>query len=453
MIRGISNTTGTACHLSSALVIICHCLVPLRKALVHYSNTSAATPWFQQLGAFLDQLASTNRNELDNVTPIDPTRFFQALKKEIGIEAHELGDAVTALVKILQNVRRGIPSLEPLFQATVDAGRVHSVMTGTARWLQRSDNHNDDDSDSDIWKRSKETKSRPMSCPFSLPGDCESIEIALQATLAPQPLQGYQWTAGSFKETRVPVTECIDLVDDHNQDDDWWNNTKTLQLDAVPNMWMMHLNRFHVQRDSGQRVAMEPYTRVSKSLELEGIGNLDPHKFECLGGILHVTGEEEDEDEEEGGHYVAIVRQEGTGCWYLVDDGHTDKLTEYTALQMLSGHENIVTSRGSYMRGILLVYAQKNVTDEGGDTCTSTTADKLLADFVDELAKSYIDWSRPHDVVGRHLRIKWAKGKFYPGTVASYNEDTGKHQVRYADGDVKEYTLRQKTIEWQEDDA
>jgi hypothetical protein len=76
----------------------------------------------------LDELSKNCDN--DNDDPVDPTRFFQSLRKEIGIEAHELGDAVTALLKLLQNVRQGIPSLEPLLQATVDAGRVHSLMTG-----------------------------------------------------------------------------------------------------------------------------------------------------------------------------------------------------------------------------------------------------------------------------------------------------------------------------------
>jgi hypothetical protein len=83
MIRGISNTTDTACHLSSALLILRHCLVPLRKALVHqYSNTFAASPWYQQLGSFLDQLASTNDkdgNSDETLVPVDPTRFFQTL--------------------------------------------------------------------------------------------------------------------------------------------------------------------------------------------------------------------------------------------------------------------------------------------------------------------------------------------------------------------------------------
>jgi hypothetical protein len=439
MIRGISNTTGTACHLSSALIILCHGLVPLRKALVHYSNTSAANAWFQQLGAFLDELSKDCDND-DNDDPVDPTRFFQSLKKEIGIEANELGDAVTALLKILHNVRQGIPSLEPLLQATVDAGRVHSVMTG--RQVRKSD-----DGDSEIWKRSKATKIRPMSCPFSLPGDCKSIETALQAALAPKPLQGYQWTAGSFDETQVPVTNPSELI---GLDQDEWNTTKTMQLDVVPNIWMMHLNRFHVRHD-GQKVATETSTRVSKYLELDGTESPAQHKFKLLAGILHVSDEDDDDEDEdeEGGHYVAIVcRGED---WYLVDDANTTELGEETALQLLSGHENTVTSRGSYMQGLLLVYKQ-HITDEGADTSTTTT-DLPLADFVDELAESYIDWMRPDDIVGRRLCIKWAKGKFYPGTVASYNQESGKHQVQYADGDVREYLLRQKTIEWQEDDA
>lgn len=427
MIRGISNTTGTACHLSSALLILCHGLVPLRRALVHYSKTSAANAWFQQLGAFLDELSKDCDND-DNHDPVDPTRFYQSLKKEIGIEAHELGDAVTALLKLLQNVRQGIPSLEPLLQATLDMGRVHSVMTG--RQVQKSGN-----GDSEISKRSKATKSRPTSCPFSLPGDCESIEAAMQAALAPQPLQGYRWTAGSFDETRVPVTNPSDLID-LKQDE--WNTTKTLQLDVAPNLWMMYLNRFHVQHD-GQKLAIGTSTRVPETLKLDDIGSPAQHDFKLLGGILHVTDDDDVEvDDEEGGHYVAIVRH-GEDSWYLVDDANITELSEETALQLLSGDENTVTSRGSYMQGLLLVYTQ-NVTD--------ATTEKILADFVEELTKSSVDWTRPKDLVGLPLRIKWAKAKFYPGTVASYNEETGKHQVRYADGDVREYNLRQKTIEW-----
>jgi hypothetical protein len=242
-------------------------MVPLRKALVHYSNTSAANAWFQQLGAFLDELSKNCEN--DNNDAVDPTRFFQALKKEIGIEANELGDAVTALLKILQSVKQGIPSLEPLLQATVDAGRVHSVMTG--RQVQKRD-----DGDSEICKRSKATKSRPMSCPFSLPGGLESIETALQAALAPKPLQGYQWTAGSFEETRVQVTNPSELIDLKH---DEWSATKTMQLDVVPNLWMLHLNRF--RNTTGKSGDRNIYC-VSKSLELDGIQSPINTSLICL---------------------------------------------------------------------------------------------------------------------------------------------------------------------------
>jgi hypothetical protein len=47
-------------------------------------------------------------------------------------------------------------------------------------------------------------------------------------------------------------------------------------------------------------------------------------------------------------HYVAIVRQGED--WYLVDDAKLPGLAEKAALQLLGGHENTVTSRGSYMR-------------------------------------------------------------------------------------------------------
>jgi hypothetical protein len=81
-----------------------------------------------------------------------------------------------------------------------------------------------------------------------------------------------------------------------------------MQLDVVPNLWMMHLDRFHVRHD-GQKLATETSTRVSKYLELDGTESPAQHKFELLGGILHVSDEDEDDDDEdeEGGHYVAIV--------------------------------------------------------------------------------------------------------------------------------------------------
>ena len=60
-----------------------------------------------------------------------------------------------------------------------------------------------------------------------------------------------------------------------------------------------------------------------------------------------------------------------------------------------------------------------------------------------------VDWSAPPEsLIGRALKVRWAKGTFYEGIVDNFDPTTGKHRVRYKDGDVKEYTLSKKTIEW-----
>jgi len=48
--------------------------------------------------------------------------------------------------------------------------------------------------------------------------------------------------------------------------------------------------------------------------------------------------------------------------------------------------------------------------------------------------------------------VKWGKGKYYSGIVTLYNPSTGKHRVAYDDGEVKEYVLAKKTIEWINED-
>jgi hypothetical protein len=81
----------------------------------------------------------------------------------------------TALLKILSNVKQGIPSLEPLLQATVDAGRVHLVSDADVR------------SKNVTMATAKFASAPKLQKPthvlsFSQPaGGLESIETALQA--------------------------------------------------------------------------------------------------------------------------------------------------------------------------------------------------------------------------------------------------------------------------------
>ena len=44
--------------------------------------------------------------------------------------------------------------------------------------------------------------------------------------------------------------------------------------------------------------------------------------------------------------------------------------------------------------------------------------------------------------------MRWKCGTYYAGHVTAYDPNTGKHTVTYDDGDVRDYRLAQKSIEW-----
>ena len=47
-----------------------------------------------------------------------------------------------------------------------------------------------------------------------------------------------------------------------------------------------------------------------------------------------------------------------------------------------------------------------------------------------------------HNLIGRHIRVRWAGGREYIGTIHEYLPDRMKHKVLYEDGDEREYDLR-----------
>ncbi|DBA02211.1 TPA: hypothetical protein N0F65_007621 [Lagenidium giganteum] len=50
----------------------------------------------------------------------------------------------------------------------------------------------------------------------------------------------------------------------------------------------------------------------------------------------------------------------------------------------------------------------------------------------------------PSRLVGKRVRVKWAKDKWYEGTVERYKEDTFEHFVVYDDGDKRNYRMEEK---------
>uniref|UniRef100_A0AAV1TV08 USP domain-containing protein n=1 Tax=Peronospora matthiolae TaxID=2874970 RepID=A0AAV1TV08_9STRA len=50
----------------------------------------------------------------------------------------------------------------------------------------------------------------------------------------------------------------------------------------------------------------------------------------------------------------------------------------------------------------------------------------------------------PHRLVGKRVRVKWAKDRWYEGNVQQFNEDTYEHFVVYDDGDKRLYRMSEK---------
>ena len=163
------------------------------------------------------------------------------------------------------------------------------------------------------------------------------------------------------------------------------------------------------------------------------------HAYELRGGILLVSYPERNEnDDEQGGHTVALVRDRHD--WVLVDDETVLELSEDTAMDLFSGSESSLVEKGTHIQGMLLIYQSTQFPNDA--------VENLLRTMYSEKQVAAVDWSQPHDLIGRRLSIQWSQGKQYTGRVVSYNETTRKHTVEYDDGDIRTYNMQKKTIEW-----
>ena len=182
---------------------------------------------------------------------------------------------------------------------------------------------------------------------------------------------------------------------------------------------------------------------------------------QLVGGIIHVDEDDKEDLDYEGGHNVAVCRCNddpvNKSTWHLFNDEQVTVLSQPVAMDLLSGRPDALHGPG--MRGTLVVYMKKR--DEEDPEMLTVLAERLReslshaaeagATFFPTKSKPTGQTANPEDLVGKRLRIRWAKGKFYAGKVISYNEGTGKHCVEYDDGDVREYKLHKKTIQWEDD--
>ena len=399
--RAIANPTGTACHLSSALVLLFYCVEPVRQLLL----TS-----HQHMDDLMHALACLFRAmESSDKVAVDPTFLYSSIRKSIGVQAHELGDAVTAMIKLLHHLR-----LESEHQAVwndwIDAGRVHSLLQGYRSGLAPSGTPN--------YSRTSPIRSMPV--PFRVSAaetrdkEVVSLPELIRQALAPRVVKGYQWPDA----------------------DETTTTTRSLHLDVVPPIWMIHLDRF-VWKDGSVR-AVDSTIRIPLHWSVREFTDDDSAAdYDLVGGILHVDDRENDSSDEEGGHYIAVVRHQQE--WYLLDDDTTTPLSSgEQVVRMLSGADD--PNEKQHTRGILLVYHRTDLTYQ-------LSRLRLLSCFDEQ---DGVDWTRPEFLVGKRVRVQWSKGKYYAGIVSAYNHQTGQHEVQYDDGDVCLHQLRKKTIVWEE---
>jgi hypothetical protein len=432
---GIPNTSGVACHLSSALQLLLHAIPALRVALLETAKyPSKEKEWIHELANLTLCLFD------DTLKEVNPLPLYEALSQSTRLDPHELGDAATALRVFLHTLQQDSTLLQPLLKDNVLGGTIEQTLVGECCQGNR---------------RIRRIKSREktLSCPFPVIPDVTTslVDALCISTIQPQTLLGLDWNQ---------VSGYQEEQGDCNGDDSEWTTHKTIRLTSLPQHLIFHLQRAHYQDN---HVALSTIAiDVPLKLDMTPFVTDRQEKPCCLGyqfvgAILHVSDNDDDIQEEEDGHYVALV-QGSNCCWYLMDDDKVILLPdEQEMFHFVSGRPTSMAEKleGSLYCATILAYSK-------ACECTSSSTISFMRDLRESLQKQSqanathdedIDWNQPdQQVVGRRLRVRWKSGKYYAGTVSSYDDESGKHCITYNDGDVRHYNLNKKTIEWINDD-
>lgn len=216
-IRGIHNVSGVGCHLSCALLIVCHSLPLLREALIHLlechqQSTTSNSSTLLALGKLLKEMVSQEDDA------VDPSEFFSVFQSRCN--AYDLGDATRALTVLFKTIRtvfcQGTKEEDALliitsrqnFQALYE-----HLLGGTKEQVIRGEWCSDGKK---VTRRKR--KKAPLSAPFPIGGSKGSVEEAIQASLEPTPVKGYNW------ETATEYEESVE--DSKEGDESNWSTAK-----------------------------------------------------------------------------------------------------------------------------------------------------------------------------------------------------------------------------------
>lgn len=448
--RGIPNVSGVACHLSSALQLLLHTVPALRMALLEISDPTTIEEWLKEL-VFLTRSLFLKEEE-----DVNPMPLYTALSQTTRLDPQKLGDAATALRVLLRTLQQEQDLLCPIIRSTLMNGKVQQILLGECLQNDRK------------IRRIKET-TKPMPCPFPLDGSSQNVTTLPQAlekaTKQPQSIEGLDWNqVRDYRQEPKDDYCCVD-------DDCHFVTTRTCHVSSLPLHFVLHLQRFRYQNDTVEistnpmdvprELDMTPYTTNTLAETIDSCC-CACRLYQFAGAILYVS---DDNEEEEGGHYLALIQSlGGSHCWYLLDDETVTCLPdEEQVMDFVSGRPIDIELEGTCYCATILVYSK---TCDCSDSATTQVLDDLRARLQHDAAKQHDecsaqetttrpttthDWSQPNALIGRRLQIRWKSGKYYPGVVSSYDNESGKHCITYDDGDVRTYNLSKKTIEWIDD--
>lgn len=527
--RGIRNDVSrVSCHVACAIQILCHAIPSVRSALQKLAvlPNTGSFPELLLLAELIDFVRVENNNNNNN--PWNPQRLYEYLQDAASIDYRNVGDATRSLSCLLRLLSQQDASWKELLEASVWEGETLQILEGRRAI--------DDVNTSQLLQRIKPaTKNKPMSSPLVLKfcsqdshnNNSWCLVKALEETVQPKTMQGstYPWDSispdtyteqvitlpgdenhnnvnkdtnnndgddsngdsdsnesGSDSDSDSDDSDTDESDSDSDSDDgNKWSTSKRLEIQRIPRVWLLHLDRPLVSINKLRKAlsTMEPnqeeghpahfslMDHVSIPLELNpsfiitkddctdqnshGDEKSDKGQNQTLflrGAIVQVAELDDTETEEdwEGGHSVTLLRDSiEDASWWLMDDDKTEKVSEEHATRMMGG----VLEQGNhksdaYFCASLLVYAVK----DDGFHDNKPFENDILNSWNERNKQLASQLAAQQTLVGKRLKVKWAKGKFYAGNVTRYDASTGKHEVTYDDGDVKEYNLAKKTIEW-----
>ena len=363
-------------HWSSALQVICHVLIPLRKALIHYylNHKNKKNPpipddkveWklLFELGCFFQTMITvttpttsttmtTKENgknddndedddeDEENEPPVDPTSLYLAIqavmnkqrKYKTKSQSHpkDATEAVQLLLELIQSCTRSLPVTSQLWSALLDESGLGAIAKQTIVGKKK------DNSGGNFLLQRTMKETRILLCPFPLVPNSntkyDSIVDGITKTMKHSLTKSeFDWdnTKQNKPDFEVRIPLMWDTTSSKQQDNnDEWNTVKTMQFDTLPNYWFISIQRFvenNTSDDDNDKESLNAVVDIPVTLDVTKYctSTCQNRQFQLVGGILY------DDD-----NYVAILKNSN-----IVNNNNKSKTDETITKTTNSSSEN-----------------------------------------------------------------------------------------------------------------